>query len=398
MTPESSSHTRLWVAVVASLFVSNGMAIGVWGGSLAMFRSRLGIGDSEIGLMLAAAGVFAVASMQASGRLSDRFGALKPALVGAGVLVAGLLLAAFAPTFAVLLAAGVVVGAGNGVMDIGMNALGVAVEKSARRPIMSRFHAMFSVGSFLGAGGVTLLGVFGLDERSVGWLPLVAVAAALVAINAAVALRAPHEAMGRSERAAAGRTKERIPTVAWLLGVMALGFGLTEGTAGDWSSIHVTDVVGVSSAQGAIGLTAVSLTMLAVRFAGDHLVGRFGRTHVVQLGSVAALAGYLGTFTLTDMVPVVISWAVVGAGVALLAPQVYALAGYLGGGRVMAIVTAFGYTAYLTGPAIIGFVSRAVGIQHAMVVPMISAVVVLVLAFAGALRAAERAGGLTADE
>ena len=48
--------------------------------------------------------------------------------------------------------------------------------------------------------------------------------------------------------------------------------------------------------------------------------------------------------------------------------------------------------------AIIGFVSRAVGIQHAMVVPMISAVVVLVLAFAGALRAAERAGGLTADE
>lgn len=384
---------------MASLFVSNGMAIGVWGGSLAMFRTRLDIGDPEIGLMLAIMGVFAVVSMQASGRLSDKFGALKPALTGAGVLVAGLAVAAFAPTFPMLLFAAILVGAGNGVMDIGMNALGVAVEKAARRPMMSRFHAMFSVGSFLGAGGVTLLGVFGLDARRAGWLPPIAVGIALVAINLAVALRAPHEAMGRSEHTvSASGDKERIPGVAWLLGIMALGFGLTEGTAGDWSSIHVTDVVGVSSTQGAIGLTAVSLTMLTVRFAGDYLVGRFGRTRVVQIGSVAALVGYLGTLTLTELVPVVVSWAVVGAGVALLAPQIYALAGYLGGGRVMAIVTAFGYTAYLTGPAIIGFASREVGIQHAMVVPMFSAVVVLILAFAGVLRAAERAGGLTAAE
>ena len=35
-----------------------------------------------------------------------------------------------------------------------MNALGVQVEAARRKPIMSRFHAFFSVGNFIGAGTV----------------------------------------------------------------------------------------------------------------------------------------------------------------------------------------------------------------------------------------------------
>ena len=69
---------------------------------------------------------------------------------------------------------------------------------------------------------------------------------------------------------------------------MALAFGLSEGTAVDWSSLHVTDVAGVDPTTGALGLIAVSGFMVVIRLLGDRLVARFGRRAVVRFGGVCA--------------------------------------------------------------------------------------------------------------
>jgi MFS family permease len=53
----------------------------------------------------------------------------------------------------------------------------------------------------------------------------------------------------------------------------------------------------------------------------------------------------------------------------MIAPQVYAVAGHVGGGRVLAIVVTFGYAAFLAGPAIVGFLTNHLGLHHAMAVP-----------------------------
>ena len=62
-----------------------------------------------------------------------------------------------AGSFAVAVLGAVLIGLGNGAMDVAMNALGVQVERARRRPIMSFFHAFFSIGNFIGAGAVLLL-------------------------------------------------------------------------------------------------------------------------------------------------------------------------------------------------------------------------------------------------
>ena len=66
-----------------------------------------------------------------------------------------------------------------------------------------------------------------------------------------------------------------------------------------------------------------------------------------------------------------VGWALVGLGVGLVAPQVYAVAGHVGGGRMLAIVVTFGYAAFLVGPAIIGQLVEHFGVQHAMVLPLV---------------------------
>ena len=55
----------------------------------------------------------------------------------------------------------------------------------------------------------------------------------------------------------------------------------------------------------------------------------------------------------------------------MIAPQVYAVAGHVGGGRMLAVVVTFGYAAFLVGPAIVGTLVSWVGVQHAMILPLV---------------------------
>jgi MFS family permease len=161
---------------------------------------------------------------------------------------------------------------------------------------------------------------------------------------------------------------------------MALSFGLSEGTAVDWSSLHVTDVAKVTPTTGSLGLIAVSAFMVVIRLVGDRLVARFGRRHVVRFGGFCAALGY-ATVTLVGGLPLlVIGWALVGLGVGMIAPQVYAVAGHIGGGRVLAVVVTFGYAAFLIGPAVVGFLVNHLGIHHAMAVPAVLCIGIVALA------------------
>jgi MFS family permease len=75
-----------------------------------------------------------------------------------------------------------------------------------------------------------------------------------------------------------------------------------------------------------------------------------------------------------------LGWALVGFGVGMIAPQVYAVAGHIGGGRVLAVVVTFGYAAFLIGPAFMGFLVNHVGIHHAMAVPALLCAGIIALA------------------
>jgi len=207
-------------------------------------------------------------------------------------------------------------------------------------------------------------------------LCLVSVAAGLVIVRWAPAARPLIRADGATSGSAGDR---RIPAGAWWLGAMAFSCGLAEGTAIDWSSVHVTDVALVAPSTGALGLVAVSSLMVLVRLFGDRGVATFGRVIVVRFGGLVAAAGYLVVITAEPLPVLLGGWALVGLGVGLVAPQVYASAGHAGGGRMLAIVVTFGYGAFLVGPAIIGALIGQVGIRRAMVLPLVLSVALVAL-------------------
>ncbi|GAB3738902.1 MFS transporter [Microlunatus parietis] len=376
--PGARLDTTAAAVAVGGLFAVNGMLLGGYGGSLPALRAKLGLDSTAIAILLFLAGLAAILTMQIGGRLADRLGARPVALLGLPVIIVGCLVIGFAPVYGLAAAGAIMIGLGNGAMDVAMNAAGVQVERARRRPIMSRFHAFFSIGNFVGAGLILVIsGVFGLGGGAVV-LPLMITMAVIALASLLPLVRLTPRANPVHHTVDGVRSK--IPAIAWLLGLMAIGYGLAEGTAVDWASIHVTDVARVDPAVGAIGLIAVSAFMTVIRLLGDRLVVRFGRRTVVRFGGICAAAGYLITITATPLPLLVLGWALVGFGVGMIAPQVYAVAGHLGGGRVLALVVTFGYATFLMGPAVTGFLVRQLGIQHAMILPGVLCLVIIALA------------------
>jgi len=359
---------------VAVLFATNGLAVGVFGGSLPGLKASLDLSQGQVAGVLVVAAVFAVVSMNVSGRVADCRGARLPTLVGGTVMLVAALVMGAAPSYLVLLVGTAVFGLGNGAMDVAMNALGVSVEQARRRPVMSRLHAFFSIGNFVGALVVVVLGLVLASDSTPRW-SLWSAALLLGVMLVLVRPVTPQSPV----LVEAGGSSGPVPRAAWLLAAMAVCFGLTEGTGIDWSSLHVTEVGRVSPSAGAWGLACVSGFMVVVRLAGDAVVERLGRALVVRAGAACALAGYLLTAFFGQLGVILAGWCLVGLGVGLVAPQIYGLAGHIGGGRGLALVVSFGYAAFLVGPALIGFVAAHSDLQRAMLVPVVTAVGLIVL-------------------
>src|SRR3954447_7306236 len=152
-------------AVVVSFFL-NGATFATWVARLPEVRHRLDLSNGELGTVLLAGSVAALLGLTGAGALIERRGAATAVRVGVTIDTLGVLGIALGTVVLDSVVAVAVAlffwGLGMGVWDVAMNVEGAAVEHRIERSIMPRFHAMFSLGSVVGAGvGVltTLLGV-----------------------------------------------------------------------------------------------------------------------------------------------------------------------------------------------------------------------------------------------
>lgn len=366
-------------AAVVSLFAYNGLVIGAYAASIPTLKARFDLSAQFLSVFFITMGLSAIASMQVVGRLSDRFGARRVSLAMIPLQAIGVAMIGWSPSLPVMFAGGVILGIGNGGVDVAMNAVGVQVEKQRPRPIMSFFHGTWSIGNFVGAGLLVVLSplLASQADPTVHWATAIAAGLGLAALI--VGWFIVPETAPVSHHNEAG-PKPKLPPVVWLFGVMAIAFGIGEGTAMDWSGLHVATVTGADAGTAALGVTMLAGAMVIIRLLGDFLVARFGRRAVTRFGGACSALGYLIAALATPLPVILLGWGLVGLGIGMIAPQVYASAGHLAGGRGLAVVVTFGYATFLIAPAIMGTLVGSVGVQKTMFVPAVLLLGLLVLA------------------
>lgn len=364
-TPTTRLATRL------AFFVA-GFAISCWAPLVPYAKDRLAVDERMLGILLLCLGIGSLLAMFLTGMLSARFGT-RPVILASGfglcVVLPFLALAATPFTLGVTL---LFFGASLGSLDVAVNIHAVEVERDAGQPLMSGFHAQYSLGGFVGAMFVTLL-------LSVGLSPF-----ACVAIASALMLVMIFTASPRLLRtkAADGDPHFALPRgVVLVIALLAAISFLAEGAVLDWSALLITGMGLVEVEQGGIGFVLFSVAMTLARFSGDALTARIGDRATMIWGGLIAIGGFVVVLVSPVAAMAMAGFVLVGLGAANIVPVLFRRAGsqtVMPPGLAIAAITTMGYAGILLGPAAIGFLAQHVGLTAAFwVIPAILALVPL---------------------
>ncbi|MFH9424326.1 MFS transporter [Streptomyces sp. NPDC017529] len=392
-----SRRLRTARACTFAAFALNGFVMGMWIVHIPAVEQQVGITHAVLGWLLLFLGGGAFVGMQLCGVLADRFGSRNIVLAGGVLCSVTVVLPGLAGSAWTLAAALLALGFGNGCLDVSMNTQAVQVERGYGRPVMSAFHAVFSVGGVLAA-------LVGARAISWGWqtsltLAGVAVAGVLATLALVPGLLPPESpspaksgpvAEDRADApAAVPVTRRRTPSQVWALGVLALLLMLCEGVANDWSVLHLKDVLDAPAATAALAYGGFATAMTVGRFATDRVVARFGRVRVVRYGAGFAAFG-LAAAALSPWIPLaLLGWTFFGIGLSGCIPQFFTAAGNVdpaSSGANVSKVAGMGYVGMLAGPAVIGPLTHLVPLNLTFLLPV--AFCVAAVCAAGILRPA----------
>ncbi|MGC4952516.1 MFS transporter [Actinomadura citrea] len=388
VTEKITTLTRARVAVTLA-FAAHGLLGAAWVARIPQIKEHLGLSEGAMGVALLGAPVGVVAAVRFAGRIVGRWGSRATTIAAGAAGALALVPLGLAWNLGGLILSLLLMGASLGLMDVGMNAQGVAVERGYGRPLMSGLHGSYSIGTLLAALAGSAAAHAGVP------VPLhLAVAAAVLITLLALGCRglldrSADEFPEPDEDAPVPARSPRRPLI--MLGVIGLCSFVGEGAMADWSAIYLRENLGTGPGVAGLGYAGCAVAMTVGRLTGDQVVARFGPVPVLRGGSLVAALGLGLGLAAGDPTAAVAGFTLFGLGVAVVAPVTFSAAGNVPGvppAAGISRVTGVGYLGLLGGPPVIGFIAQGVGLTWALAVPV--ALVGLIVLLAPAAVTAER--------
>ncbi len=372
---------------IASVFFFVGFLYANWVARLPELQRLYDVSNTTLGTLLLCWAAGAVVAMPFAGWLTVIFGSQTLTWFTAWGFC---LFAPAIPLFSnIWLIGGLFffLGLNNGALDVSMNGQAVYVERMYGKPIMSSFHAVFSIGMALGAGAGALFA-----QLNITLFTHLVIISALCALLIAWATR--HLIKDEDSKSVNTDTEGtytegghtfRLPTKAILpLGIIAFCGMTGEGSMADWSAIYMNKTIGMSEAFSALAFGAFGTSMTVGRIFGDFFIAKMGKRKVLIFSSLLSFCGLALALVVLNEYIVLLGFFSVGLGLANVVPIVYSTAGNTEGVTPsvgIAMSTTIGYAGFFIGPPVIGFLADAFSLQIGLIFTLILFVVMFFLVF-----------------
>jgi MFS family permease len=368
-------------AAVAAIFFLVGVLAGTWYARVPELRTALGLDFAELGAVLLAQTVGVLIAMQLAGHLSPYLDS------GAMIRVTAVVYPWFPAVVAVMsgpvtAAAGMLAwGLVAGLLDVGMNAQGVELERRGRRPFLSGLHAMWGVGALLGA----LAAVGAIQAGASLSAHFVVVACVLSALALVAGRHTPHADVRRArERAGlrAGWTR-----VVLVLGSLGAAIAICEGAVSGWCGVFLREHRGAAADVAALGYFAFVMAQTGTRLFGDRLHRALGPVALIRWSMAVTVVGVLVAVLSRDPWGSLAGFALQGCGLAVVIPIVAGAVGHSATrdtGLAIARYSTLHQAGVLAGPPLFGWLAQTFGIGAALASLVIPLAVIATMARATA--------------
>lgn len=344
---------------------SFGQFWGVWVILVLEFQQLHALTDGRLGLLYSLLSVAAIATMLAGAPRLQRLSLRASVPMSLASLAIAALALAVQPT-SLLVFTFVLVGVGNGLIDVYLNVAAQREEARTRRPVLQWLHASYALGGVTGAAAAGALRSAGIDHR----LGLAAAGVALLATagwNARRAIREP-AAAGATPLLSIGALR-RSPSL-WIPALTVLFCFLVEGSMDIWSGLYLREQLGASAAAAGAAFAAFAGALFVGRlFAAKILFGLGARRTIIVAGIGGGLGGTIAV--LSDTTPVVAAaFLLMGFAMSAAAPAGFSLVegSTADPSSAVAAVATVGYTGFVWSPPLLGWIADTVDLRAAMAV------------------------------
>jgi MFS family permease len=371
---------RLNRIAVKIAFFLNGFIYSSWVARLPRIQELYNADDGKIAVVLFAMSLGALVAMPFTGWVIIRHGSRRITLVALILYCIFVPLIPFMPGFTALLFLYLTMGIATGMLDVAMNAQAVMIETAYQRPIMTSFHALFSIGMALGPWCAVLFTKLQSDLSTHFSIVIVASLIAVFWVSRNLVHDRPDPT-----------TKQdgplfRVPNKALLgVGIIAFCCMMGEGAMSDWTVNYMENIAFASKLIAPIALSAFAGAMTIGRIFGDRIRASWGDTKLIMAGGVMASAGLALTVLIPLPAVVILGAFLVGLGLSTIVPIAYSIAGNekgLPSGVGISMVTTIGYSGFLFGAPIIGFIADTSSLRVGLSVVIILFIIMTYLGFA----------------
>ncbi len=146
-----------------------------------------------------------------------------------------------------------------------------------------------------------------------------------------------------------------------VIGLIAFGSMVSEGTMFDWSGVYFESVVKPGPGLVQMGYVAFMSTMALGRFTADRLVMRFGPVRVLRASGILIASGLLVSVLFPMLWSATLGFLLVGFGTSSIVPLCYSMAGKsrkMIPSMALASVSTIGFLGFLMGPPVIGHIAH----------------------------------------
>lgn len=362
---------------VKIIFFLNGFAHANYYSRLPRIQDQFQIDNGTVGMVLLSSSIGAFIAMPFTGWLIMRNGSRKIGLLSVYMYCGLIPFIALSPNLVSLLLVFFLLGVSSGMLDVAMNTQAVMIEQKWGKPIMTSFHAFFSVGMMFGALSASLFSEMGTS--------LLYHLTAITILNVIIITIARFYLLHDKPEKKGEGPAFRLPTAAMVgIGIIAFCSMLGEGAMADWSTNYMENFAKASIGLAPIGLSAFAAAMTIGRVFGDGARLKYGDKKLMVVCGLVSSVGLSIAILFIEPVAVITGFFIVGIGLSVIVPIAYSVAGGAKGlpsGVGIAMVTTVGYTGFFFGPPIIGFLADFVTLRFALLLVLFLFLVMTILGY-----------------